>query len=95
MDTEANCNDADAYKINDGVINTGNYWQSVENGQNVASADAQITIDLDGLYDVDSIVVYPYWGGQRIYKYEINMSCMAAPMVRNGSRSVSMILMNM
>ena len=71
MDTEANCNDADAYKINDGVINTGNYWQSVENGQNVASADAQIIIDLDGLYDVDSIVVYPYWGGQRIYKYEL------------------------
>lgn len=24
METEANCNDADAYKINDGVINTGN-----------------------------------------------------------------------
>ena len=71
METEANCNDADAYKINDGVINTGNYWQSVENGQNVASADAQIIIDLDGLYDVDSIVVYPYWGGQRIYKYEL------------------------
>ena len=71
METEANCNDADAYKINDGVINTDNYWQSVENGQNVASADAQIIIDLDGLYDVDSIVVYPYWGGQRIYKYEL------------------------
>ena len=71
METEANCNDTDAYKINDGVIDTSNYWQSVENGQNVASADAQITIDLDGLYDVDSIVVYPYWGGQRIYKYEL------------------------
>lgn len=70
MDTEANCNQKNAYKINDGVKNTSNYWASENNG-NVASKDAEFTIDLNGAYDVNSIIVYPYWNGQRIYHYEL------------------------
>ncbi|MCR1960069.1 hypothetical protein CWE04_13705 [Thomasclavelia cocleata] len=70
MNTEANCNQGNAYKINDGVKNTSNYWASENNG-NVASKDAEFIIDLDGAYDVQSVIVYPYWNGQRIYQYEL------------------------
>ena len=70
MNTEANCNQGNAYKINDGVKNTSNYWASENNG-NVASKDAEFIIDLDGAYDVQSVIVYPYWSGQRIYQYEL------------------------
>ena len=70
LDVTANCNQANAYKINDGVKNTSNYWASENNG-NVASKDAEIVIDLDGLYQVEYINVFPYWGGQRVYKYEL------------------------
>lgn len=71
MNVSANCNQGNAYKINDGTVTTSNYWASVENGSNIASKDAEITIDLDGLYNVEGIRVYPYWKGERIYKYEL------------------------
>lgn len=71
MNVETNCNAADASKITDGTISTNNYWASVNGSGNVASVDAEIIIDLDGLYDVDCVQVYPYWGGSRIYKYEL------------------------
>ncbi len=70
MSVTANCNQGSAGKITNGTIGTGDYWASVDGG-NVASADAEFIIDLDGTYDVDAIRVYPYWGGQRIYKYEL------------------------
>ena len=70
MNVDANCNQKNAYKINDGVKNTSNYWASENNG-NVASKDAEFIIDLDGVYNLEHIVVYPYWGGQRIYQYEL------------------------
>lgn len=70
MDVTANCNQGNAYKINDGVKNTSNYWASENNG-NVASKDAELVIDLDGLYHVEYVNVFPYWNGKRVYKYEI------------------------
>ncbi len=71
LNVEANCNQSDAYKVNDGVVDTSNYWASVEDGKNVPSNEAEIVLDLDGLYDVQTVVVYPYWNGQRIYKYAL------------------------
>lgn len=71
MNVTANCNESAAYKVNDGTISTSNYWASVNSDGNVAAADAELVIDLDGTYDVEAIRVYPYWGGQRIYKYEL------------------------
>ncbi len=70
LDVTANCNQNNAYKVNDGVKDTSNYWASENNG-NVASKDAELVIDLDGLYQVEYINVFPYWKGQRIYKYEL------------------------
>ncbi len=71
MSVEANCNQGDAVKITDGTVSTSNYWASVNNGTNVAASDAEVIIDLGGVYHVDSVQVYPYWGGNRIYKYEL------------------------
>lgn len=71
MSVEANCNQGDAVKITDGTVSTSNYWASVNNGANVAASDAEVIIDLGGVYHVDSVQVYPYWGGNRIYKYEL------------------------
>ena len=66
----ANCNQANAWKVTDGTRNLLNYWASRQNG-NVASEDASLIIDLDGVHQVEHIQVYPYWGGKRIYKYEL------------------------
>lgn len=71
MDITANCNQGSASKINDGTISTGNYWESKDGSTNVPAANASFVIDLDGLYELDSVTVYPYWGGSRIYKYEV------------------------
>ena len=71
MPVTANCNESNAYKVNDGTISTGNYWASQNGTTNVPSNEAELIVDLDGLYNVEAIRVYPYWGGQRIYKYEL------------------------
>ena len=71
MNVTANCNLTNAYKVTDGTISTSNYWASQNGSANVASADAELIIDLDGTYDLEAIRVYPYWGGQRIYQYEL------------------------
>ena len=71
LPVSANCNESAAYKVNDGTISTSNYWASVNDAGNVPANEAELIIDLDGLYDVEAIRVYPYWGGQRIYKYEL------------------------
>ncbi len=65
----ANCNQSIAYRITNGT--TDDYWESRENNANVAAADAEFVIDLDGSYQVDGVRVYPYWGGNRIYKYKL------------------------
>ena len=54
MNVDANCNQKNAYKINDGVKNTSNYWASENNG-NVASKDAEFIIDLDGVYNLEPV----------------------------------------
>ena len=66
----ANCNQGNAWKVTDGTRNLLNYWASRQNG-NVASKDASLVIDLGGVQQVEHIKVYPYWGGKRVYKYEL------------------------
>ncbi len=70
MNVEANCNQTNAYKITDGVISTSNYWASEDNG-NVPANEAEFIIDLNGSYQVENIVVYPYYGGKRVYQYDV------------------------
>ena len=67
----ANCNENNAYKVNDGTISTSNYWASTNSSGNVPASEAELIVDLDGVYDLQAIRVYPYWGGQRIYKYAL------------------------
>jgi len=71
MNVTVNCNSTEASKVTDGTISTSNYWSSLNGNTNVPSAQAELIIDLDGLYDVEAVTVYPYWGGQRIYKYKL------------------------
>ena len=66
----ANCNQGSAWKVTDGTRNLLNYWASRKNG-NVASKDASLIIDLGGVRQVEHIQVFPYWGGKRVYKYEL------------------------
>lgn len=70
----ASHNQAEAYKITDEVVTTDNYWTSIENGVNVPTEDSFFTIDLGGLFNVESIRAFPYWGGLRVYQYEIHVS---------------------
>jgi len=67
----ANCNENNAYKVNDGTISTSNYWASTNSAGNVPANEAELILDLDGVHDLEAIRVYPYWGGQRIYKYAL------------------------
>ena len=71
MPVSANCNEGNAYKVNDGTISTGNYWASTNSSGNVPASEAELILDLDGTYALEAIRVYPYWGGQRIYQYEL------------------------
>ena len=71
MPVTANCNETNAYKVTDGTISTGNYWASQVGSANVPANEAELVIDLNGLYDLEAVRVYPYWNGQRIYQYEI------------------------
>lgn len=70
----ANCNQADAQKITDGTIQTSNYWASVENGANVDASEASFVVDLGTLVDLSMIRVYPYYSGNRVYKYTLETS---------------------
>ena len=71
MPVSANCNESNAYKVNDGTISTSNYWASTNSSGNVPANEAELILDLDGTYALEAIRVYPYWGGQRIYQYEL------------------------
>ena len=71
MPVSANCNESNAYKVNDGTISTSNYWASTNSAGNVPASEAELILDLDGTYALEAIRVYPYWGGQRIYQYEL------------------------
>ena len=71
MPVSANCNESNAYKVNDGTISTSNYWASTNSAGNVPANEAELILDLDGTYALEAIRVYPYWGGQRIYQYEL------------------------
>ena len=71
MNVTANCNQDNAYKITDGTISTSNYWAGQNGSANVPANESELIIDLDGTYDLEAIRVYPYWGGQRIYQYEL------------------------
>lgn len=68
----ANCNQKNAYKIVDGK--TDNYWESVENGSNVAINETELVIDLDGVYKIDVMNVVPYYGNDRYYAYDVFVS---------------------
>lgn len=71
----ANANQTNAYKITDGVLTTGSYWESKENNSNVAAKDTHFIIDLGGDFSIDTIKVFPYWGGNaRYYQYEVYIS---------------------
>jgi len=71
MTVTANCNPDNAYKVTDGTISTGNYWAGQNGSVNVPANECELVIDLDGTYELEAIRVYPYWGGQRIYQYEL------------------------
>ncbi len=71
MTVTANCNPDNAYKVTDGTISTSNYWAGQNGSANVPASESELIIDLDGTYDLEAIRVYPYWGGQRIYQYEL------------------------
>lgn len=59
-------------RINDGTKTTSNFWASMtETGGNMPAKDAWVEIDLDGVYKVEAITVYPYWSGNRVYKYVV------------------------
>ena len=57
--------------VNDGVITTGSYWGSLTATGDMPAKDAWLIMDLVGTYHVEAITVYPYWGGSRIYKYDL------------------------
>ena len=71
MNVTANCNEGNAYKVTDGTISTSNYWAGQNGSANVPANESELVIDLDGTYDLEAVRVYPYWGGQRIYQYEV------------------------
>ena len=71
MNVTANCNQENAYKVTDGTISTSNYWAGQNGSTNVPSNESELVIDLDGLYDLEAIRVYPYWKGNRIYQYAL------------------------
>ncbi len=71
MNVTANCNPDNAYKVTDGTISTSNYWAGQNGSANVPANESELVIDLDGTYDLEAVRVYPYWGGQRIYQYEV------------------------
>ena len=71
MPVSANCNESNAYKVNDGTISTSNYWAGQNGSANVPANESELVIDLDGTYALEAIRVYPYWGGQRIYQYAL------------------------
>ena len=71
MNVTANCNPDNAYKVTDGTISTSNYWAGQNGSTNVPANESELVIDLDGTYDLESIRVYPYWNGQRVYQYEL------------------------
>lgn len=60
-----------ASKINDGTVTTSSFWASMTASGNMPAKDAWVIIDLDGTYNVEAITVYPYWAGNRVYKYEL------------------------
>lgn len=53
-------------KVTDGNKTTGSYWAS-----KAPTKESEVMIDLEGTYNVDYIKVYPYFGGNRIYKYKL------------------------
>ena len=58
----------------DGVIDRTKYWSGLDtNSKNVPITETEIILDLDGLYNVDLIKVYPYWNStpDRYYLYEL------------------------
>ncbi len=62
--------------LTDGTISTssGKYWEGVDkNSTNVPANETEIILDLDGLYRVDLVKVYPYWKStpDRYYQYEL------------------------
>lgn len=71
---EANYNQQDAYKITDGIINTGNYWASMDGSKNAPIEKSNFIIDLDDNYNIDTLKMFPYWGGSRYYHYDIYVS---------------------
>ena len=71
MPVTANCNQTNAYKVTDGTISTSNYWAGQDSSGNVPANESELVIDLNGIYDLEAIRVYPYWNGQRIYQYEL------------------------
>ena len=71
MNVTANYNPDNAYKVTDGTISTSNYWAGQNGSANVPANESELVIDLDGTYDLEAVRVYPYWGGQRIYQYEV------------------------
>ena len=69
----ASVNSANAYKITDG--NLGSYWETLEGGKNIPVDESYFVIDLQGIYDVDTIKAVPYFKGEeRYYHYDISVS---------------------
>ena len=71
MNVTANCNQDNAYKVTDGTISTSNYWAGQDGSANVPANESELVIDLDGIYNLEAIRVYPYWKGNRVYQYEL------------------------
>ncbi len=57
-------------KVNDGIINGDNYWDSIRG----AGGLAWIRIDLMSAFTIKSINVVPYYDGLRYYNYFIEVS---------------------
>lgn len=70
MSVTASHNQAEASKITDN--STSSYWSSMDNGTNVPIEDAEVVIELDGVYNLEEIVVRPYYNGDgRYYHYDV------------------------
>lgn len=67
----ANYGESTAAKITDGTKSIGNYWSSMNGSENAPIEDSWFVIDLEDECTLDSVILYPYWNGNRYYHYDV------------------------
>ena len=73
MNVTASSNQTAASKITDGSTST--FWTALEDGVNVPIEDSEVVVELDGVYDLEEIVVRPYYDvAGSYYHYDVLVS---------------------